>query len=80
MATNDESLLRSASMSLCQFYIPQELAHATVEELGGAPTAVRTAVSEMRKLMLGYPSASTRTYPVLGSQSRRQPVSAHIRV
>lgn len=21
-------------MSLCQFYIPQELAHATVEELG----------------------------------------------
>jgi hypothetical protein len=40
MATNDESLLRSASMSLCQFYIPQELAHATVEELGGAPTVV----------------------------------------
>lgn len=30
----DESLFRSATMSLIQLYIPTEVAHATVNELG----------------------------------------------
>lgn len=31
---NNESLFRSATMSLVQFYIPAEVAHSTVTELG----------------------------------------------
>lgn len=62
MAGQEESLLRSAQMSLCQFYIPQEIAHATTEELGqlGLVQMVdlnpdvnpfqRTFVSELRRL------------------------------
>lgn len=33
VGVNDESLYRSAQMSLVQFYMPTESAHATVSEL-----------------------------------------------
>lgn len=58
------SIAGSAQMSLCQFYIPQEIAHATTEELGqlGLVQMVdlnpdvnpfqRTFVSELRRCVL----------------------------